>query len=253
MTPLPKPAQVLVQWFPSGLFGGLAVHSAAAGNIRDALISTLIAAGGSVWASYSKGFMDTMDAGANERGQRNAKQLLIATDTLPGKLKWKLSGFLGKYYNSLIDSHCELKTEGFNVGLPVLDLEEVFVPLQVASQTPRKVPGGVVTRQPVPRTGDGETRQLWDFLRERSYRRIAILAPPGFGKTTLLQHVTLTYAQKKQGKHKAPKWVPVLIRMRDVRQSLVQSQPPSLPQLMRERVQQLPACETLEPPNIKSG
>lgn len=252
MAQLPKPAQVLIQWFPSGLFGGLAVHSAVAGNIRDALISTLIAAVGSIWASYSKGFMEEMETGANERGQRTAKQLLIATDTLPGKLKWKLSGFLGKYYNSLIDSHCELKTEGFNVGLPVLDLEEVFVPLQVASQTPRKVLGGVVTRQPVPRTGDGETRQLWDFLREsqqtRSYRRIAILAPPGSGKTTLLQHVTLSYAQKKQDKHKAPKWVPVLIRMRDVRKSLVQSQPPSLPELMRERVQQLPACETLEPP-----
>jgi hypothetical protein len=98
--------------------------------MREAIISTVIAAGGSVWASYSKGFMDEMEAGANERGQRTAKQLLIATDTLPGKLKWTLSGFLGKYYNSLIDSHCELKTEGFNVGLPVLDLEEVFVPFQ---------------------------------------------------------------------------------------------------------------------------
>ncbi|WP_159785858.1 GUN4 domain-containing protein [Sodalinema gerasimenkoae] len=252
MAQLPKPAQFLTQWLPSGLCGGLAVHSAAAGNIRAALISTLIAAGWFVLASSTKVFMERINAGLNERVIRTADKLLIATDTLPGKLKWKLSGFLGKYYNSLIDSHCELKTEGFNVGLPVLDLEEVFVPLQVASQTPRKVPGGVVTRQPVPPLGNGETQQLWDFLREsrqtRSYRRIAILAPPGFGKTTLLQHITLTYAQKKQGKHKAPKWVPVLIRMQDVRQSLVHSQPPSLPQLMRERVQQLPACETLEPP-----
>jgi len=197
MAQLPKPAQILVQWFPSGLFGGLAVHSAVAGNMREAIISTVIAAGGSVWASYSKGFMDEMEAGANERGQRTAKQLLIATDTLPGKLKWTLSGFLGKYYNSLIDSHCELKTEGFNVGLPVLDLEEVFVPFQVAPEIPPNVPGGVVTRQPVPRPGEWETRQPWDFLRKspttRSYRRIAILAPPSSGKTTLLQQVTLSY------------------------------------------------------------
>lgn len=252
MAQLSKPTQILVQWFPSGLFGGLAVHSAVVGNMREAIISTVIAAGGSVWASYSKGFMDEMEAGANERGQRTAKQLLIATDTLPGKLKWALSGFLGKYYNSLIDSHCELKTEGFNVGLPVLDLEEVFVPLQVIQEAPRKISGGVVTRQPVPRLGEGETRQLWDFLREspktRSYRRIAILAPPGSGKTTLLQQVTLSYALNKQGKHKVPKWVPVLMRMRDVRPSLLQSQPPNLPELIRERVKQLPACETLKPP-----
>lgn len=252
MAQLPKPAQILVQWFPSGLFGSLAVHSAVAGNMREAILSTAIAAGGSVWASYSKGFMDEMEAGANERGQRTAKQLLIATDTLPGKLKWTLSGFLGKYYNSLIDSHCELKTEGFNVGLPVLDLEEVFVPLQVAPEIPRNVPGGVVTRQPVPRTGEGETLQIWDFLRkspkERGYRRIAILAPPGSGKTTLLQQVTLSYALNKHSKHKVPKWVPVLMRMRDVRPSLLQSQPPNLPELIRERVKQLPACKTLKPP-----
>ncbi|WP_017658833.1 NACHT domain-containing protein [Baaleninema simplex] len=252
MVQLPKPAQILVQWFPSGLFGGLAVHSAIAGDIREAVISTAIAAAGSIWASYSKGFMETMEKGANERGQRTAEQILIATDKLPGKLKWKLSGFLGKYYNSLIDYYCELKTEGFNVGLPVLDLEDVFVPLRVVQEIPRNVPGGVVTRQPVTLPGEGETQQLWDFLREsqktRSYRRIAVLAPPGSGKTTLLQHVTLIYALKKHGKHNAPKRVPVLMRMRDVRDRLVQSKPPNLPQLIRERVKKLPACETLEPP-----
>ncbi|NMG60369.1 NACHT domain-containing protein [Geitlerinema sp. P-1104] len=251
MAQLPKPVQFLIQWFPSGLFGGLAVHSAAAGNIRDALISTLIAAGGSVWASSTKVFMERINAGLNERLICTADKLLIATDTLLGKLRWQLSGFRGKYYNSLIESHYALKTEGFSNMLPVLDLEEVFVPLQVA-QPPREVPGGVVTRQPVPPLGNGETPQLWDFLREsrqtRSFRRIAILAPPGFGKTTLLQHITLTYAQKKQSKHKAPKRFPVLIRMRDVRKSLVQSQPPSLPELIRERVQQLRLYKTLEPP-----
>ncbi|MBO9999614.1 MAG: hypothetical protein J7641_11520, partial [Cyanobacteria bacterium SID2] len=243
MVQLPKPAQILVQWFPSGLFGGLAVHSAMAGNIRDALISTSIAAAGSLWASFSKGFMEKMNEGLNERGGNTAERLLIATDTLPGKLKWKLSGFLGKYYNSLIDSHCELKTEGFNVGFPLLDLEDVFVPLRVAQEISRNVPGGVVRQHAVTLQGEGETQQLWDFLRKsqktRSYRRIAVLAPPGSGKTTLLQHITLIYALKKHGKYNAPKRIPVLMRMRDVRQSLVQSEPPDLPQLIQERVKKL--------------
>ncbi|MFO8039749.1 MAG: hypothetical protein R6U67_09905, partial [Sodalinema sp.] len=72
MAQLPKPVQVLVQWFPSGLFGGLAVHSAAAGNIRAALISTLIAAGWFVLASSTKVFIERINAGLNERVIRTA-------------------------------------------------------------------------------------------------------------------------------------------------------------------------------------
>ena len=110
------------------------------------------------------------------------------------------SQFQKKYYQSLIDTFRELKIEGFRIGLPVLDLENVFVSLQVAPEIPEKATGSMIRQQV-----KTNNQEIWDFLNQstkkefQAFRRLAVIGPPGSGKTTLLKHLTLIYA-KKQGK-----------------------------------------------------
>ena len=54
------------------------------------------------------------------------------------------SQFQNQYYESLIDTFRELKIEGFKIGLPVLDLENVFVSLRVDQEIPEKISGAMI-------------------------------------------------------------------------------------------------------------
>ena len=94
--------------------------------------------------------------------------------------------------------------------------------------------------------------EIWHFLANNNqmaqFRRIAILAPPGSGKTTLLQYITLTYARKESRKYKAPDFIPVLLRLRDVREQLLKKEPPSLSELIQEEIKRLPSTGNLNPP-----
>ncbi len=163
---------------------------------------------------------------------------------------WKLnSQFQNQYYESLIDTFRELKIEGFRIGLPVLDLENVFVSLQVAPEIPEKITGAMIQRQV-----EAEKPEIWDFLAQSSkkkfqaFRRLAVIGPPGSGKTTLLKHLTLIYAKKQNRIYKAPKLIPVLLYLRDIRHLIVKEEPPNLPQLIRQHIQNLPAQSPLNPP-----
>ncbi|WP_193196084.1 SUMF1/EgtB/PvdO family nonheme iron enzyme [Nostoc sp. MG11] len=182
--------------------------------------------------------MQEMEAGVNERGKTTAKFVLTQADKLPNKLRWKLSKFQNKYYESLIDKYIALKTEGFNLAPTTPNLEDVFVPLKVASESYRNISGGITAKNQ-PDTQQGN--EIWHFLTPNSQQRcIAILAPSGSGKTTLLQYITLTYARKAYRKYKAPNLIPVLLRLRDVREMLIKPEPPSLNELIQEQIKLLP-------------
>jgi predicted NACHT family NTPase len=79
---------------------------------------------------------------------------------------------------------------------------------------------------------------------------MSIQAKGGMGKTTLLRHVALIYGQRQQRRYRAPKLVPVLLRLRDYVEPLTQTRPPSLPQLISERhVPSLSKNQPLTPPS----
>lgn len=163
-------------------------------------------------------------------------------------LWWKLnSRFQYEYYQSLVDTFRELKVDGFRVGLPVLDLENVFVSLRVATGLLEGIGGGIV-----PARRESESQEVWDYLGQISkfpaYRRLAIIASPGSGKTTLLKHLTLIYAKKQHQRYKAPKLIPVLLYLRDIRHLIIAEKPSDLPNLIRDHIKKLPAPEPLNPP-----
>ena len=163
------------------------------------------------------------------------------------QLWWKLNPqFQRQYYQSLVDTFPELKIEGFTLGFPVPDLENVFVSLRVAMGIPEKICGAVSASR------DSESQEIWDFLAQstliKAYRRLALIGPPGSGKTILLKHLTLIYAKKAYQKYRAPQFIPVLLYLRDIRHLIVTEQPPELPLLIKQHINSLSAPARLIPP-----
>jgi formylglycine-generating enzyme required for sulfatase activity len=247
MQQTPQWLKSLIKWFPTGVGLGATGHFILQQDWTKAIISTTVTAGLSLWAKFSEGFMQEMEAGANERGKKTAQYMLTQADDLPKKLQWRLSGFENKYYQSLIEKYIALKTEGFNLAPTTPNLEDVFVPLKVASESYRNIAAGInSTYQP---SQTQQSSEIWDFLTDDSRQRcIAILAPPGSGKSTLLQYITITYAQKAYHKYKAPKLIPILLRLRDVREMLIKQEPPSLSELIQEQVKLLPLLKEINLP-----
>jgi predicted NACHT family NTPase len=151
----------------------------------------------------------------------------------------------------------EFTAEGFNpdrTAIPLL--EEVFVPLDLSGAVGSAALSHRLSTQTSEqhRYESSSNLQIWDLLartrRERPFRQMSILAKGGMGKTTLLRHVALIYAQGKHRKYQAPKLVPVLLRLRDYREPLTQAQPPSLPQLITEfHLPSLLKDQSLTPPS----
>ena len=96
---------------------------------------------------------------------------------------------------------------------------------------------------------DPATVNIWQLLamanRDLVYSQIAILAWGGYGKTTLLRHVTYALGKNKQPAT-VPRYLPVLLLLRKYRDLLSQEKPPNLPELIAtHHVPSLPVSEGL--------
>jgi energy-coupling factor transporter ATP-binding protein EcfA2 len=162
------------------------------------------------------------------------------------RLWWGVTDrFKRRYYTSLIDYYRDYRTKGLKTqGDFVLDLDKVFVSLQVAPESLNKVSAGML----LPRSNTNRL-DIWKFLakagKDRTDCRLAILGPPGSGKTTLLEYLTLTYAHNRQRQQhrQAPALIPVLIYLRDVRRQITSDQPPTLAELINQQ----PLIKELQP------
>ncbi|MCP4351968.1 MAG: TIR domain-containing protein [Desulfobacterales bacterium] len=141
------------------------------------------------------------------------------------------------YYYSLVSKYRTYGTQGLKIKGPfTLDLEKVFVPLRVSPESKDKVSAAMI--QKVKQCH--RNLQVWDFLADNladdgpAYRSIAVIAPPGAGKTTLLEHLTLMYAKNvwQQQYPNAPKLIPILFYLRDIRDEIIKENPPNLVQLV---------------------
>lgn len=170
-------------------------------------------------------------------------------------LWWKFnSKFRRDYYQSLIDNFRSFRIDGFRVGLPVLDLEDVFVPLRVMTGTPEKISGAMIQTH-----HDAANQEIWDFLRQlnnkgdrhkfSAYRRLAVVGAPGSGKTTLLKHLALIFAKEryKDEAYQVPKLIPVLLYLRDIRDRIV-AENPLLVEVIESHIRSLPSNTVLNPP-----
>jgi hypothetical protein len=144
----------------------------------------------------------------------------------------------------------EFTVEGFNpdrIAIPLL--EEVFVPLDLSGAMGELA---LDASRRLNRSLQSENLDIWQLLartrKDRKFRQMCILAKGGMGKTTLLRHITLIYGQDKYRRYRAPKLVPVLLRLRDWVDELTQPEPPSLAQLITEH--QIASLWKNHPPKV---
>ncbi|WP_414585421.1 GUN4 domain-containing protein [Scytonema sp. PCC 10023] len=187
-------------------------------------------------------FLSSFIYGVINRVLEKIKQWLkqmepLVADIIISKFGESTSQFQAKYYKNLVYTYRTYRTQGLKTpGAFTPDLEKVFVPLRMALKSPVQMSSALIQKET---TGD---LKIWDFLAEirttHTYRRMVIIAPPGYGKTTLLEHLTLAYAQNTQQQQhpQAPKLIPVLLYLRKIRNQITSPQSPNLAQLVIEVV-----------------
>lgn len=248
--------QAFIEWSPFGgssfAFGSFLLKQ----EWTMALILFPVTAVSVVWGAYSKKFIEGLSESYAERGSNDAKSFVANIDrwnqSLTETIKWKSSGFEAKYLKCQeLDCH-EDEAVGFRdyrnrrTRHPLL--RDVFVPLELTSY---ETEGGYDLK---PQQRELQSKQIWEIIRERRYRQIAIKAWGGYGKSTLLKHLAYIYSIGEYRKYKAPKLIPFLLCLADCYKEITKENPPSLPELLTNfhisRLSRLSRSQKLEvPPN----
>ncbi len=163
------------------------------------------------------------------------------------QLWWKLTAnFRDQYNTSLIYRYRDYRTQGLKTQGPfALDLERLFVPLRLRPESASRITGEMIGRPDSAGSWD-----IWQFLTaiktQPAFDRLVILGAPGSGKTTLLEHLVLVFAKgtRRRKNRGLPNYIPVLLYLRDVRDRLVEDNPPGLPELIEQQV----SLDGLTPP-----
>lgn len=177
-------------------------------DFPKAVIALCVTAGGTLLTSFGEGLLEPLKTNWKERGKKLGAALDKEADKAINQFTDKLSDFEQKYREA-VKAHCyRVEMEGFQ-DLPPLALADVFVPLRIESEDQRHI--------------NREVKQIWDFLPPINqitphfpYRRIVVLAQPGYGKTTLLRHLAFVYVTEPP--KDTPAFLPVLLRLRDIYQ-----------------------------------
>ncbi|MEG4291016.1 NACHT domain-containing protein [Microcoleus sp. C2C3] len=184
------------------------------------------------------------------------QQLAISfADGIGNKFEDFTSSFQRQYYKGLTYICRDYQTQGLDTDR-TLNLEKVFVPLKIAVTEAANTSHKMI-QPPKDETNNSNETQIWNFLAEidkqPAFRRMAVLGAAGSGKTTLLRYLTQIYATKQQRKKhpKAPKLIPILLYLRDVRQEIVNNNQLTLAELITQQVQKQQQKYELEnpPPN----
>jgi energy-coupling factor transporter ATP-binding protein EcfA2 len=163
-------------------------------------------------------------------------------DSIWNKFEDLTSPFQQQYYKGLTYICRDYQTQGLDRDR-TLNLQKVFVPLKIAAKDAANTSHKMI-QSLIDEGNNSNKKQIWDFLaaidKNPAFRRMAVLGAPGSGKTTLLRYLTQTYATKQQRKvhPKAPKLLPILLYLRDVRQEILNNNQLTLTELITQQVQQ---------------
>ncbi|MGB3496420.1 MAG: GUN4 domain-containing protein [Elainellaceae cyanobacterium] len=220
--------------------GGYALYNLYVDDVPKAAIAGIVALGSSLMTSFGQGLTKALSDRMKQRGESSGNLINQTVDTTVDKALTRLTRFHQQYLDAL-QTHCHnLKVEGYKGRLPRLVLEDVYVPLRVHSETASRI------------SQTNRNREIWDLLPTAQHpdktfpeRLLAVIADPGYGKTTLMRFLTLSFANQTYIDRKTKELIPVLLLFRDFYQRIQSKTEPSLPQLIVAQVQQLPRCSEL--------
>jgi predicted NACHT family NTPase len=129
-----------------------------------------------------------------------------------------------------------------------LSLDQVFVDLRIDPTNALRFNSDLISQKEF----DGN-RQIWDYLRANNRghpesHALAIIGPPGCGKTTLLQHIALVLASNHQHRYRVRPRTPILLFLRDHIAAVAHESAPSLGKLVQEYFGDGNLFPTLKPP-----
>ncbi len=142
------------------------------------------------------------------------------------------SGFRRRYFQQLRYRHRVFNVRGLRTqGVFTLELERVFVDLKLAPQSLEAISPDLLRAEGLTRTSS-----IWEMLvsEHGAFRSLAVIGAPGCGKTTLLQHLALIFAQNEQRRYekRCRTFVPILLLLRDHADAVTVSDPPALARLV---------------------
>jgi len=260
-----KAVGALIQWSPLGGSGWAFVHFLLQQDWMLAILTFPAMVVTAVWAKYTEGFTTRLSEAAGSRGTQDADSLVSWLERLDQGFRLQLANSEAKYLKCQENDCLYNEVEGYrqpeDIKIPLL--EEVFVPLELSPTFNMNPDGDVI---PIQMGADTDkldkllakqlkqgSLSIWDLLAsaktDPAYRQLAILAWGGYGKTTLMRHLTYTYAKQRHRRHNAPRLIPVLLYLRKWRDLVAQSQAPDLPELITQyHVADLPEGNTLKLP-----
>lgn len=215
-------------------------------NVPKAIVSAVIGLG----ISYAAKMLQPVHEGNQRRLENVGKKIDQTFDDATEYVSAKVTGgTLEDRYLNCQASACEsARSEGVaqHEGIFIPLLKEVFVPLALDSTA--ILPGFKASEL---KNSAEDELGIWVFLAKTpktpTFRQMAILAWGGYGKTTLLKHITYIYATEKHQQYKVQKRIPVLLVLRKYRDLLAQDNPPTLPQLIATyHVPNLPEAADLQ-------
>jgi hypothetical protein len=259
-------AASLIQWMPLGSSAWFFLSFLKNSEVMQALIMLPLTGLAAAWAAYSKGFLARVQTVYEERGKKDFDSLMAWQEgvdkAVREAIRWQFAGTEDKYL-SCQGTECELyKTEGLNTFKPILS--EVFVPLELSGDFWRSreghdlpmPPGFNWEREIAKLAANDADLRIWDILKRTkenpAFRSFVIQAWGGYGKTTLLCHMTYVYGNKLNGKppYSSSKMLPVLLYLRQW-QKVIAEEKPDLPTLIeKHHIPHLSAGKELKlPPN----
>jgi hypothetical protein len=143
-------------------------------------------------------------------------------------------GFRRRYLAEVVQEYGLFNDRGLGlINANRLDLERVYVDLRTASDVNLTRPNF----NPFSRDVSKE-HSLWTFLRSlRPGIALAVVGPPGSGKTTLMHHVLLTFARNRQRRHRLRARLPLLLELRTVAAAVARRRSTTLGEAVEQQVQ----------------
>ncbi|MDJ0843061.1 NACHT domain-containing protein [Crocosphaera sp.] len=187
-----------------------------------------------IWATYSQAFLDRLTEIYTEEGKKGADAFKRFTDSLIEAIKWFIAKTDDKYLKCQSYPCYDYQIEGMNQSF-IPQLEEIFVPLELDLSSGFKESNLSYTSDI--NTSQDNALSIWDILnrgkKNRTYRRLLIKSQGGYGKTTLLRHITYLYTQKCQRKD-VPELLQILLRLRKWQTEIYKENAPDLPTLIEK-------------------